>query len=251
ATINKMRVETPDQFHGEIRWVDHRGGTVWINLGEADAVRPQTKFSVFGAGAGDLSEASKKASIEVTRVRSPHLAEARIVDDNLLDPVLVGDRIYTPVWSLGERRRFALAGVIDLDGDGRSDLQRMHTLIRANGGIVDAEMDEAGNRQGEISMDTRYLVLGEVPGVNSPPELRDDWNNIREQARKLSIETITLDRFLELMGWVRQVEVANYGEGGAKQFPVDRTNKPSVSTGGISELFKPRTPPRGAVGTKY
>jgi hypothetical protein len=240
--IDAMIRPKPSRFHGLVRWVDRRGKTVWINLGSADAVRPQTKFSVYPSDANTTSEVLKKASIEVTRIRGDHLAEARILDDSLTDPILVGDRIYTPIWNVGEKRHFALAGIIDLDNDGLSDLARMHALIRTNGGVVDAQMDAAGNRRGEMTMNTTYLVLGEAPGVNAPAEWRADYSKITRQAEKLGVATISLQRFLDLMGWVRSAEVANYGEGGAKQFPVDKSVKPTPSHGGISGLFKPRKP---------
>ncbi len=250
-TVDNMRRETPDRFHGEIRWVNDRHRMVWINLGRADALRPQTNFSVFAAGMNDISEAGRKASIEVTRILGSHLAEARVVDPNPTDPILIGDKIYTPVWSLGEKRHFALAGLIDLDNDGRSDLERMHTLIKMNGGVIDAPMDAQGERSGQMNMNTRYLVVGEVYKPTAPPELRQDYTDMKKKAEELQIEEITLGKFLELMGWVRQVKVASYTSGGHQQFPVERKGKPPTSDGRISELFKPRQPPRTGGGSAY
>ncbi|MBN1589238.1 MAG: hypothetical protein JW888_06970 [Pirellulales bacterium] len=250
-TVDNMRRETPDHFQGEVCWVEPRGDMVWIPLGSADALRPQTQFSVFSAGTNNVAEASKKASIEVTRIRGSHLAEARIVDDTLTDPILVGDKIYTPIWSLGEKRHVALAGLIDLDNDGRSDLEQVHTLIEMNGGVVDARMDAHGKRTGSLNMDTRYLILGKDFEHNAPPELQADLNQIKNQAEQLRVETITLKNFLERMGWVRLVEVANFGVGGREEFPVKRVTKPPTAEGRISELFKPRNPPRTSGGSPY
>jgi len=251
GTVDKMRQEVPDKFQGEIVLVNQRSGNVWINRGRDDALRPQTKFSVFPAGLTDVAEVDKKASIEVTRVVNGHLAEARIVNSDPLNPVMVGDKIYTPVWNVGEKRHFALAGIIDLDGDGRSDLERMHTLIEVNGGVVDAPMDAQGARQGQMTLNTRYLVLGEEPAANAPAGLREDYAQMTNKAGELRVETIPLYKFLESMGWVRQVKVARYGGGGLKQFPVEAGGAPSVSSGKVSELFKPRHPPRSTKGSAY
>jgi len=248
-TVDKMTQEIPDQFQGEIALVDQRSGTVWINRGHDDALRPQTKFSVFPAGSGNVSEVEKKASIEITRVLGGHLAEARILDNSPLDPIQVGDKIYTPIWNVGQRRHVALVGIIDLDGDGRSDLQRMHTLVEMNGGVVDAPMDAQGTRHGKMTMDTRYLIVGKEFEASSAASLREDYVKITAESEKLRIETITLEKFLELMGWVRQIQVARFGSG--EDFPVERATSPSVSSGQISERYKPRHPPRSSKSTGY
>ena len=242
-TVDEMRQEVPNEFRGEIRLVNQRNRTVWVNRGSDDGIRPQTKLSVFPSGMTNVAEADKKASIEITRVISGHLSEARIVEDNPLNPILVGDKIYTPLWNLGERRHFAFAGFIDVDGDGHSDLERMYTLVDLNGGVVDARMDTKGVRKGDINMNTRYLVLGDELDFNAPAELREDYNRIITKAEKLKIPTIRLNEFLDLMGWVHQVQVSRYGNPGPGEFRPEKDTARPVSRGGISDLFKPRRPP--------
>ena len=139
--LTAQKFDVPD---GEIRWVNQRTGTVWINLGRADALQRQVTFSVYPADITDLTAGGKKASIEVTQILGDHLAEARMFDDKLVDPIMPGDKIYTPVWSPGEKRHFALAGFMDLDGDGRSDLQTVMDIITMNGGVVDCYIDDNG-----------------------------------------------------------------------------------------------------------
>lgn len=252
--LDAMRRETPDQFQGEIRWVSQRNGVVWIDLGHADALQPQTTFGVYAAGSSDMTELGKKASIEVTQLLGNHLAEARILADADANPIMPGDRIYTPVWSLGERRHFAVAGLIDLDGDGYADpaeLQRFHALIAMNGGVVDAPMDAQGKRDGSMSMDTRYLVLGKEPDAASQPQLFQDFSDMRDAAAKLRVETLALEKFLDRMGWKRQSEVVSYDDGTGSGFSVQPDRAPRVSSGQMSDAFKRREPPRTSGGSAF
>jgi hypothetical protein len=252
--LNEMQRESPDRFQGEVRWVNQQNRIVWINLGEADALRPQTTFGVYAAGGGDMTEVGKKASIEVTRVLGSHLAEARILEDEDADPVMSGDRIYTPVWSLGEKRHFAIAGKIDLNSDGYcepAELQRLHTLIEMNGGVVDARMDAQGKREGKIDLNTRYLIRGKRPDATSAEAEQNDFSQMSGEAKRLRVEEIQLEKFLDQMGWKRRSEIVKYGAGGESGFAVRPDESPRVSDGQISELFKPRKPPRTSGGSVH
>lgn len=155
--LGQVTAQKFDVPEGEIRWVNQRTGAVWIDLGRADALQRQVTFSVYPADITDLSAGSKKGSIEVTQVIGDHLAEARVTDDKLVDPIISGDKIYTPVWAPGEKRHFALAGFMDLDGDGRNDLQTVVRLITMNGGAVDCYIDDKGKRVGDMTVNTRII----------------------------------------------------------------------------------------------
>ena len=165
ANLIEKRKDEPGSFEvadGRISWVN-QNGTVWINLGTADSLRRQVTFSVFDADLHDAAKASKKGSIEVTRLLGDHMAEARITNDDPTNPILTGDNIYSQIWHRGKKLHFALTGVIDIDGDGQSDMQLARDLIELNGGVVDAYLDDDGKVQGEITANTRYLVSGEAP----------------------------------------------------------------------------------------
>src|SRR5262249_12315167 len=73
---------------GEIRWIDHVGRRVWINLGEANGLKPRTTFNVYHKTRSRvngwkvevaISPDEVKGSIEVTRVLEANLSEARIL----------------------------------------------------------------------------------------------------------------------------------------------------------------------------
>lgn len=231
--------ETAD---GQVTWVNQRSGMVWINLGTADGLPRQTMFSVFGQDQTGVDQAERKAAIEVTRVLDDHLSEARIVADNPGDPILPGDQIFSPAWRKGEKVHFALAGILDVDGDGRSDRELVLNLITSNGGEVDAEVNEAGEATGQITSSTRYLVLGDAPTDRKALEA---WSKIIKDAEQLGVERMQMKRFLTLMGYERAVRSIPLGVGGRAE---DFRAKPGegrapTSTGNVSDAFKERRPP--------
>ncbi|MGQ9607484.1 MAG: OmpH family outer membrane protein [Thermogutta sp.] len=98
--LKNPRLDSPD---GRIQWVNQQLGTVWINLGEADGLTVGTTFAVFPGDTLNVADAQRKGAIEVTALRGPHLAEARIVDDVISNPLVPGDVVHTPIWSPGGR----------------------------------------------------------------------------------------------------------------------------------------------------
>ena len=160
--VENLQKQTFDVANGKIEWVNQREKAVWINVGAADYLNRLMTFSVYDSTATDMSRAEKKATIEITQILGPHLATARIVEENIAgNPILPGDLIYTPIWRPGQQRHFALAGFIDIDKDGKSDLDKVLQLIQLNGGVVDVYYDESGkiHPEGTIS-DINKLITG-------------------------------------------------------------------------------------------
>lgn len=209
--IDKVNRPTMEAPAGEIRWVNQRNSTVWINLGRADALERQTSFSVYSADSADLGKAAKKASIEVTKILGEHSAEARILDDKVADPIMPGDKIHTPLWTPGEQIHFALAGFMDIDGDGRNALGTVNSLITMNGGVVDCQIDEKGKRSGEMTAHTRFLVLGDEPSVKGQQEAIQAYSRMVSDAERLGVRKMTLTELKQKMGYKKQVTVERFG----------------------------------------
>ena len=225
---------------------------MWINLGRADALQQLTSFSVYPIDTNDVTEGSKKGSIEVTQVLEDHLSEARIVEDEPGNPIMPGDVIYTPVWAPGEREHFALTDGMDIDGDGRSDIDTVIRIITLNGGVVDTWITDEGERHGAFTDRTRFLVLGDAPTEVSAAERLKARNDFLQDARGRAITEIQLTDLLNKMGWKNLAPVVRHGRGSN---PNDFRAQPPEegvrsSTGTVSPLFQPRDPPR-ARGTAY
>src|SRR5262249_17780677 len=160
--------------------VNQRNGTVWINLGRNDALRRQVSFTVHTPDSKPGGTEGKKGSIEVTQILGDHLAEAKITGDSLTNPILPGDKIYTPLWDPNRPERFAIAGKIDINGDGQDDREQLKSLIALSGGAVDAELDAEGKMIGAISADTRYLIAGPIQD-----KARNAWTKMASDASLL------------------------------------------------------------------
>ena len=91
-TINRVSVQYDDPV---IRKVDHTVGKVWIKAGTADGLTVGTRFLVYDKmhhGAGRFAD-DVKGMVEVTRVLGPHIAETRIVDEDINRPFTTNDPV--------------------------------------------------------------------------------------------------------------------------------------------------------------
>jgi len=255
--LSKLKTKTFETPDGEVRFVDHKHGKVWINLGRADSLPSQITFAVYPADVTAPSEDTVKGSIEVTSVTDDHLAEARIISDSVRDPIMRGDKIYTPIWEPGEQRRFALAGVFDLNDDGRQDLDVVRNLITMNGGKVDAVAGADGKTIGQMTLNTRYLVLGEPPSAKGRPGWLANYGEMKSRAEDLGVETIPVSRFLDMMGYRPQATVRQFGDrpggnaGAFRERNRATEGAPRRAGGSVSELYERRQPPRGGAGGAY
>lgn len=241
--------EGPVSYDGEIQWVNAGSRVVWINRGRADNLTRQTTFFVQPADVAPGAKLPPKGRIEVTQILDAHLAEARILDDSLLDPLLPGDKIYTPLWDPGQVIHYGLAGTMDLNGDGTDDSEKLRSLISIHGGVIDAELDAEGNVVGSMSVNTRYLILG------AEPRQAAGYTELRDAATKLGVQVIPLNAFLAQVGWQNtdSTAVVRYGRGGNIDTvpPVAPDGAGRVSPGSVSPLFEKRRPPPRPAGTTY
>ena len=205
--------EQPD---GVIRTVDNTTGLVWINRGSADSLSKRTTFSVYTKGHHGVARGGEdiKGAIEVTRIIGAHLAEARILSDDIFAPITPGDPIYTPLWSPGRKQIFSFAGLMDLDQDKVSDRKLLRELVAAAGAEIDNEIDDEGNRTGDgITINTKFLVIGEMPDpseeVNLDEKARmskilEEFKRLREEARRQGVRVVNLNDFLSFIGYKPQ-----------------------------------------------
>jgi len=227
---------------GEIKWVNQRDRIVYINVGRADHLPPQITFSVFPSNTADLTnKKTQKGSIQVTRIIGEHLAEARVLDYSLSDPLLPGDRIYTPSWNIGRVERFALGGLLDIDGDGRADNALVRSMIGQVGAIIDAEVTQEGKLIGAVTTETRFMVEGKrlsdkaVSSSENMTAIAEATQKLRTEAINKGARVISLDEFLDLVGYTRP--------GGRFRPGIDEYNLRE----GQPDSFRSRRPP-GASG---
>jgi hypothetical protein len=167
---------------------------VYINLGSADHVLPQLTFSIHGPGPDGRPLPEAKGSLEVVQVLGDHLSQARVmtVKDRNKEPVLQGDILFNPSWSPTTKKHVALAGTMDLLGNGQDDTYELVRNLERQNVVVDAFIDPRENTaKGKgITVQTDYLIIPDV----SPPLSGTDSEREREAAKKREDEIAKLIR---------------------------------------------------------
>ncbi|WLD13729.1 OmpH family outer membrane protein [Planctellipticum variicoloris] len=246
-----------DEAQGKIVRVDSSTNLVWINLGERDFLRPRISFSVYAKDVPGVARGPQdvKGKIEVTRILDQTTAEARIVDEDFKRPITQGDLIYTPLWKPGRVEVFSIVGLIDLDGDGRSDREALHQIMAVNNAKFDNEINDKGEpvdangdvlteeEAGHVSEQTKFLILGDIPDETTL--VNDDdkaaARAINKEAKRLQAEAIIngvdiikLNEFLSYVGFQPKRRLFQAGQEKPFNLQAGRPERPTVSTGQVS-----------------
>jgi predicted nucleic acid-binding Zn-ribbon protein len=195
----------------KITYIDNRGLTPYINLGSADRVKPSLTFTIHGIGVDGRPNPQSKGTLEVVKVLGPHLSQARItsVRDRTRDPIVVNDVIYNASWNPNIKKHVAIAGIIDLTGDGRDSLPEFIRNLERQNIVVDAYLEPSdGQIKGQLTYQTDYLILGGVPerGVGGKSEetekrLVEGRQQMQEEAKKYGVQIKSLQSYLEMIGY--------------------------------------------------
>lgn len=225
------RFEAPD---GRVTLVNQAQRLVWINLGQKDGLQRQTTFAVFDHDENGVAQAEPKARLEVVRIVGEHLAECRILEDKAADPILQNDIIFTPAWSPGVKVHFALVGFMDINKDGQSDREMIRNFIQMSGGVVDAELLDDGTRTGSVSVNTRYMVLGEKPNERSGTRMLQEYNFLLQEVGKYGTETINVQKLMSMMGVKPEERTVDLGTNAAKgEFKQRKPGRPAAGPGPV------------------
>lgn len=206
-----------DRPKGKIVSLDRTGGFAYINLGTNDNVKPQLTFSVFAKDISGKAKGERKAAVEVVNVISAHLSMAKITDitDAKADPVLTGDLLFNPSWSASVKEHIAIAGLIDLKGDGSDSSAEFIRDLEKQNIAVDAYLDlKTMTVKGKMSFKTNYLVLGDMPEIDRSLQLSgqdprterkteviNKLSAMQDEATKLGVAVIPARRFMALIGY--------------------------------------------------
>jgi hypothetical protein len=94
-------------------------------------------------------------------------------------------------------QRFAIAGLVDINGDGESDLEEVRRLIQANRGRIDAELRMDGKLTGKLRPDTECIILGELPDKTAlTPKAARQFDVFLRRAGELGIPVVPLKKLL-------------------------------------------------------
>ncbi len=239
--LSQFKEKSFEAADGHVTVVNHKLRICFIDVGEADGLQRHQTFSVYPAGQTAVTDAPPKGSLEVIKLMEPHLAMCKITDDESYDLIAPGDIIHTPAWGPGRHVRFALAGFMDMDGDGTNDRDKLVNLIKLNGGVIDED----------VTPQTRYLIEGErkteqIGATEMTLAEQSAYSNKVRDANQIGVDRISIDKFLSYVGWRGDVDVITLGRGGSSNIKFDPSGgKRRKSTGSTS--FD-RRPPRGRDG---
>lgn len=191
--------------------MDRRGENPYINLGSADRVKPQLTFTVHGVGLDGRPNPQSKGTLEVSHVIGPHLSQARITSekDRNRNPIVENDVIFNPSWNPNIKKHVAIAGIIDLTGDGRDSLKEFIRSLERQNIVVDAYLDpKDGAMQGKISYETDYLILGNSSARADSAQIGEAEKRLMEgrkvmqdEAKKYGVPSKSLLSYLEMIGY--------------------------------------------------
>jgi hypothetical protein len=239
--IEQLQKPTFEVADGTVQSVNPFNQTVYINLGKSDNLPRLTNFSVHDFQANTKEGKGLKGSIEVLQVIDDHMSLCRILDEDPTKQMVPGDKIYTPLWNSGQKLRFAVLGKIDLNKDGIDDRPLVRDLVGQMGGQIDAEVDNQGKITGALTIDTRYIIIGDL---TEDKLAREGAQKILGEAKTLGVEAIPAIKFFELSGWKDPRQSITFGKGGnaGKVLPDEKDGGRTVAAPIDSANFKLRRP---------
>lgn len=209
--LTETVLDTPD---GVVTFVDYTRGEIHANVTRSAGARPQMIFAIFDAKSPGLPTDKPKGKVELLKVGDRE-SIARIVTTNSnIDPIRVGDLVYSAAWSPNEPMRFALIGKIDVNRDGVDDRADLKRMIESAGGIVDYDLPppDAGRESGKLTgRDAWYVVDNRIPlrEVYSPSRVtaNESAENLKKQtdaireARQNGVRPMPIERLLPYLGY--------------------------------------------------
>lgn len=250
---------------GSVINVANGGRIVWIDIGKADGLTEGVIFNVIDASATNVDEAKGKARMVVEKVSDSHMAQARVLSDNYANPVIPGDKVFSPAWRKGSQAGFALVGKMDMDGDGGDDREVVRALIENSGGRIDSELLPNGDllvnkekAKGDVpnmgmSSNTSYIVFGTDVKVKKDSVTGEEqsrsamYKKFEGEAKDLGIRQMNLSNLVDhLQSGSSSRTVPLGGMIRASDFKPKSPNGVTPSSNGqVSEVFRSRRPPAG------
>lgn len=214
--ISAFKIRNPEappsmRTDWRISYMDDSGTRPYINLGSADRVKPQLTFNIYGLGVDGRPNPQPKGTLEVVSVIGPHLSQTRITSekDGRRDPITRGDVIFNASWNPTIKKHVAVAGTIDLTGDGRDSLPEFLRNLERQNIVVDAYQDlRDGSMKGQITYQTDFLILGGLPGKGgsgkageAEKRILEGRKHMEDDAKKYGVQVTNLLKYLEMIGY--------------------------------------------------
>lgn len=206
--LNKIEGDNPKPDAKVIR-VNSAYDTAWIDVGLRDKLRKGITFSVYGKN--QSANGKPKARLIVTDVSGDKMAECRVTESKLTEPITSGDWVSSAIWDAGQVHQVAIAGPVDIDSDGTDDFPALSRWLTNSGVQVAAYIDQNGDAQGQpIDADIRFLVTTKLPDLTAAKTESQrllaqrtlaSFTTMRRAADLYGVQIITLKDFLDKVGY--------------------------------------------------
>ncbi|MEL6898907.1 MAG: hypothetical protein AAFP90_22635, partial [Planctomycetota bacterium] len=219
--LNRLRSDKFDSPQGEIMDVVGSSREVIINLGSAQRLRRGIQFKVMDQDSLDVIDSETKANIEVYKILGPNLARARVISAPSIDNLIVsGDKIFSAFWRPNDEVRLALAGSIDINGDGQPDNERIRGMIADAGAVLAATIKDDGSVVGQLDNSVRYLIVGNTLEVSNSDDPDKDAaaaaavaqrGRFTAQAKRLGITVLPVSKMQDFLKTIADASTTPLG----------------------------------------
>jgi hypothetical protein len=208
----ELILDRPDAY---VTYVDYETREVLVSLNRRMGARPQMKMTIFDARSPGIPTEKPKGSIMLTQVGDQFSSAKILKTDNPIDPIRVGDIVYSAAWSPNQPMRFALVGKIDINRDSRDDREELKRMIQEAGGVVDFDLPppDLGKETGTLSPRIDWYVTDDEPPIrdafvretensmSAASRLEKRVGEVKKEARLNGIRPMTKQRLLIFLGY--------------------------------------------------
>ena len=177
--------------------------------------RPQLTMTVFDSQSPGTPTDKPKGTIELIQVGDRDSIARIVKTNNPIDPIRVGDIVYSPVMDPYQAMRIALVGKIDINRDGKDDRGDLKRMIEGAGGqvVFDLPPPDVGRKSGDLTGRIDWYVDDErEPLIQNESRQTTMTGNEQEAFLKTRSDTIRelrangvrpkpLDRLLSELGY--------------------------------------------------
>jgi hypothetical protein len=234
---------------------------VLLNITRRQGARPQMKMSIFDSRSPGIPTEKPKGTIELTEVND-RFSRARIIKTNSpIEPIRVGDIVYSAAWSPNIPMRFALVGKIDINRDAKDDREELKRMIQEAGGVVDFDLPppDVGKETGTLSPRIDWYVIDERQPLRDQFKARSEQSltaeaalekrkgEVIKEARLNGIRPMPIERLLAFLGYDMGSAVVGRSESvdaaGMRRMTGPRQRPPEAGARPAAETAKPAPRP--------
>jgi hypothetical protein len=222
--------------------------------------QPQMKMTIFDARSPGIPTEKPKGNIELTSVGDKFSTAKIIKTNNPIDPIRVGDIVYSAAWSPNQPMRFALVGKLDVNRDSRDDREELKRMIREAGGVVEYDLPplDLGKETGALSPRIDWYVTDDRDPIRAifahqsdasvaqETKLKQRVGEVIKEARLNGIRPMDIGKLLSYLGYDMNASIIGRTEAidqNAMRRLTEKRRQPEAQPKGTAPAAKTDTEP--------